>query len=283
MKVTKLYPIGFCKGVYDAIQIVYKTIEENKDEDIYCIGQIVHNKDINDKLIANGVKIISGNKEDIIDSIDKGIVIFSAHGTDPKIIQKAQDKGLKVIDTVCQFVMDNMNLIVKYLRDGYDVIYVGKKGHPEAEAALSLSNKVHLYENNQNTNLMIDSDKIFVCNQTTMSLYDIKKTFDELKEKYQNAIFADEICDATRIRQEQVLNKASNYDGVIVVGDVNSNNSNSLKSLALINHCDAILVNDYAEINPNWLKNKKNICLLSGTSTPIEKVNDIEAKLRELE
>ena len=111
MEIELLYPLGFCKGVQKAIDTAIEAANTYNDLPIYCIGPIVHNKIVNDFLISKNIHILNGNKKDLIDSIDKGVVIFSAHGTDTSLIDYAKSKNLIVINTICTYVQKSMDII----------------------------------------------------------------------------------------------------------------------------------------------------------------------------
>lgn len=275
MKVLKLTPYGYCKGVYDAINTVLSIKEKYPSTPIYCIGQIVHNQYINEKIAQCGIKIIEKDKLEALKEINSGVVIFSAHGTSKEILNKARDKGLIVIDTVCPFVKKGMDIIDSYLKENYEIIYIGKKNHPEAIASTSISNKIHLVETLEDLKqLKINTDKIFLTNQTTISVNDLKQFYEFAKEKYPNLILSDEICSATRIRQENILN-LKEVDGLIIVGDQKSNNTKNLLKIANEKKLDAILIENINQLEPLWLKNKETVAVTSGTSTPLELVNEV--------
>lgn len=275
MKVLKLTPYGYCKGVYDAINTVLSIKEKYPSTPIYCIGQIVHNQYINEKIAQCGIKIIEKDKLEALKEINSGVVIFSAHGTSKEILNKARDKGLIVIDTVCPFVKKGMDIIDSYLKENYEIIYIGKKNHPEAIASTSISNKIHLVETLEDLKqLKINNDKIFLTNQTTISVNDLKQFYEFAKEKYPNLILSDEICSATRIRQENILN-LKEVDGLIIVGDQKSNNTKNLLKIANEKKLDAILIENINQLEPLWLKNKETVAVTSGTSTPLELVNEV--------
>ena len=275
MKVLKLTPYGYCKGVYDAINTVLSIKEKYPSTPIYCIGQIVHNQYINEKIAQCGIKIIEKDKLEALKEINSGVVIFSAHGTSKEILDKAKDKGLIVIDTVCPFVKKGMDIIDSYLKENYEIIYIGKKNHPEAIASTSISNKIHLVETLEDLKqLKINTDKIFLTNQTTISVNDLKQFYEFAKEKYPNLTLSDEICSATRIRQENILN-LKEVDGLIIVGDQKSNNTKNLLKIANEKKLDAILIENINQLEPLWLKNKETVAVTSGTSTPLELVNEV--------
>ena len=275
MQVEIIAPYGFCAGVKRAISILEKTRQDNPNEKIYCIGNLVHNQEVNDELAKKGIIFLSGDKEKIIDSLNDGIIVFSAHGTSPRIISKAKEKGLRFIDAACLFVVKELDIIKEKIDQGYDVIYIGTKNHEEASAALSISDKIHFVSQRSDVdNLKIDNAKIAVINQTTLSITSIVGFYEAIKEKYDYVEIVDEICNSTRVRQEKLINHEIDADGIIIVGDKTSNNSVSLYTISKERGYDTILVSKYDDIDHNWFKGKSKIAILSGTSTPNKTVED---------
>lgn len=283
MKVTLVNPYGFCQGVLNVIKRIETIRKSHPNEDIYCIGQVVHNQIVINKLLTSKIKILAGDKQQIIDSLDHGVVIFSAHGTDEKIIAKAKQKNLIVYDAVCPFVKQELTLIKDKINQGYDVIYIGVSNHDETKAALAISNKIHFISAEKDlNNLTITNSKIIVINQTTLSILDLKKLHQEILKKYPYAILADEICNATRLRQKSIIDNANKYDGVIVIGDENSNNTKALYNLSLKKGYQSIMIKSYEKLDLQWLSNKNNILITSGTSTPNEIVIEVYEKISNL-
>lgn len=283
MKVEILKPYGFCIGVSNVIKLIEGIIAKHKNEKVYCIGQLVHNKKVNEQLSKKGVIILLNDKNESIDSIDNGVVVFSAHGTDEKIVQKAKDKGLIVYDAVCPFVQKELKIIKEKVLDGYAIIYIGIKNHDETNAALSISNEINFVSDiNDVKALSIANDKIVVLNQTTLSVDNLKEIHDEIKDKYPNAHFVNEICNSTRIRQQNIKDKHDGVDGIIIIGDNNSNNSISLKNVAIDCGYDALLIENENKIDFKWLSTKSHILIASGASTPNEVVNKVYDKIKNL-
>jgi len=279
MNINRVMPSGFCKGVVNAINIVKKTKEENPNEDIYILGMIVHNSFVNNQMKKLGVITLDDtnkSKEELIDEIDHGIVIFTAHGISDQIKKKVIDKGLKYVDASCEDVLKTKNIILDYLSNGYDVIYFGKANHPEASAILSISDKIHLVTNAKDiANLNINNDKILLTSQTTMSLLDLKDLITSIKEKYPTVTIIDEICHATSSRQEAILN-LKDADILYVVGDIKSNNTNKLVEVAKNNGIKKVfLINDYKDIKLKDLEGLNNVYVTAGASTPIELINEV--------
>lgn len=271
MEIKRVVPSGYCKGVVNAINIVKKTKEQYPNENIYILGMIVHNSYVSKQMEDLGVITLEDpnlSKEELLDTIDKGVVIFTAHGISDKIKQKALDKGLICVDASCVDVLKNKDLIKSYLDKGYDVVYFGKKKHPEAEAILSLSNNIHLVSNISDIdNLNISNDNLFITNQTTMSYLEVEDMLKLIKDKYPTCIIQKEICNATSSRQLAITN-IKDGDVLYVVGDVKSNNTNKLKEIGSKYFKKVFLISNYKEINKKDLVNENKIYVTAGASTP---------------
>lgn len=285
MEIKRVVPSGYCKGVVNAINIVKKTKEQYPNENIYILGMIVHNSYVSKQMEDLGVITLEDpnlSKEELLDTIDKGVVIFTAHGISDKIKQKALDKGLICVDASCVDVLKNKDLIKSYLDKGYDVVYFGKKKHPEAEAILSLSNNIHLVSNISDIdNLNISNDNLFITNQTTMSYLEVEDMLKLIKDKYPTCIIQKEICNATSSRQLAITN-IKDGDVLYVVGDVKSNNTNKLKEIGSKYFKKVFLISNYKEIIKKDLVNENKIYVTAGASTPpilIDEVIDYLSKL----
>lgn len=285
MEIKRVVPSGYCKGVVNAINIVKKTKEQYPNENIYILGMIVHNSYVSKQMEDLGVITLEDpnlSKEELLDTIDKGVVIFTAHGISDKIKQIALDKGLNCVDASCVDVLKNKDLIKSYLDKGYDVVYFGKKNHPEAEAILSLSNNIHLVSNISDIdNLNISNDNLFITNQTTMSYLEVEDMLKLIKDKYPTCIIQKEICNATSSRQLAITN-IKDGDVLYVVGDVKSNNTNKLKEIGSKYFKKVFLISNYKEINKKDLVNENKIYVTAGASTPpilIDEVIDYLSKL----
>jgi 4-hydroxy-3-methylbut-2-en-1-yl diphosphate reductase len=174
MQTVFVKPSGYCHGVVSALSIVSRAANDDSVlKPIYILGEIVHNNNITRAYAALGVITLQGSsRREILQQVDHGTVIVTAHGIDPKLIDEAVSRGLNVIDATCSDVVKTHDLIRDKVDLGYDVIYIGKKGHPEPEGAVSIApDKTHLVENIHDIDeLVIDNEKICLTNQTTMSL-----------------------------------------------------------------------------------------------------------------
>ncbi len=271
-KVIDLYPRGFCKGVFNAIELAKEARLAFPHEKISILGELVHNSEVSSVLKSLNIVTIKTNDKkriDLLDEIDEGIIIFSAHGISPLVEAKAHAKGLKIINASCEDVLVTQDLIKSYLHQGYNILYIGQKKHPEAEAILELdSDRVQLVETDKPIP-SLESDKIFVTNQTTMSIFDIHNTLNLIKSIYPNAVFSDETCSATRLRQEAILKCSDRIDGIIIIGDKNSNNTKMLSKIAANRSIKTILqIQKLSELDETCLDHCNEIAITAGASTP---------------
>jgi len=284
MIVKKVIPCGYCKGVVNAINLAKKTRQDNPDENIYILGMLVHNSYVSKQLNELGIITLDDSnksKDELLDEINDGIVIFTAHGISDRIKNKVIEKGLKYVDASCIDVLKTQNIIKQYLNNGYDVIYFGKHNHPEADAVISISDKIHLIENKDDLlSLKIDNNKIFMTNQTTMSYLQLNDLIQLAKSIYPDIVLEKEICDATSKRQ-QAISELKDCDLLYVVGDLKSNNSNKLIEIAKNNGIGkAYLIQDYHEIKKEDLKDINNIYVSAGASTPPNLIDEVIDYLR---
>ncbi|SER81097.1 4-hydroxy-3-methylbut-2-enyl diphosphate reductase [Salisediminibacterium halotolerans] len=273
MNVLKVAPRGYCYGVVDAMVIAKKTAENPEyPRPIYILGMIVHNKHVTEAFEEDGIITLDGpNRKEILEQVNEGTVIFTAHGVSPEVRRLARDKGLTTVDATCPDVTRTHDLIRERKADGYEVIYIGKRGHPEPEGAVGVApDIVHLVENVDDAkNLAINSEKIVITNQTTMSQWDVSDVMKACKEKYPHAEIHNEICLATQTRQEAVAEQAGAADLLIVVGDPKSNNSNRLAQVSYdVAGTPAYRISHVNDLNTEWLRGLETIAVTAGASTP---------------
>lgn len=280
MEVIKISPRGYCYGVVDAMVIAKNAaMDKTLPRPIYILGMIVHNKHVTDAFEQEGIITLDGkNRLEILKKVDKGTVIFTAHGVSPEVRRIAKEKGLVTIDATCPDVTKTHELIKQKKEEGYEVIYIGKKGHPEPEGAVGVApDVVHLVETIKDVEALdIRTDKIIVTNQTTMSQWDVADIMEKVKEKYPHVEFHKEICLATQVRQEAVAEQAKEADLTIVVGDPRSNNSNRLAQVSEeIAGTKAYRVANVSEIQLEWLEGVEKVAVTAGASTPTPIVKEV--------
>ncbi len=283
MEIQRVIPSGFCKGVVHAIRLAKETRERYPDKNIYVLGMIVHNAYVTAQLDRIGIITLDDSKlskEELLDTIEEGVVIFTAHGISDQIKQKAADKGLICVDASCEDVLKTRIIIKDYLKRGFEVLYFGKKNHPEAEAILSISPSIHLITKEEDIDkLEIDKD-IVVTNQTTMSILELKDMFAKVRERFPQAVFENEICKATTARQ-QAIQELKDCDLLYIVGDPRSNNTNKLAEIGRKHGIKKVfLISCAADIRKDDLIGVDKVYVSAGASTPPELINEVMETLR---
>nr|WP_285228820.1 4-hydroxy-3-methylbut-2-enyl diphosphate reductase [Paenibacillus sp. ISL-20] len=284
----KISPRGYCYGVVDAM-VLARQAAQNLDlpRPIYILGMIVHNSHVTQSFEDEGIITLDGpNRMEILSQVESGTVIFTAHGVSPEVRKLARDKGLTTLDATCPDVTKTHDLIREKVADGYEIIYIGKKGHPEPEGAIGIAPEhVHLIEKEEEIEqLQVISSRIIITNQTTMSQWDIKHIMKSLLDKFPGAEIHNEICLATQVRQEAVAEQAGQADLVIVVGDPRSNNSNRLAQVSEeIAGVPAHRIGDVTELKREWLEGVGKVAVTSGASTPTPITKEVIAYLEQYE
>jgi 4-hydroxy-3-methylbut-2-enyl diphosphate reductase len=248
---------------------------------------IVHNSHVTQSFEDEGIITLDGpNRMEILSQVESGTVIFTAHGVSPEVRKLARDKGLTTLDATCPDVTKTHDLIRDKVADGYEIIYIGKKGHPEPEGAIGIAPEhVHLIEKEEEIEqLQVNASRIIITNQTTMSQWDIKHIMKSLLDKFPGAEIHNEICLATQVRQEAVAEQAGQADLVIVVGDPRSNNSNRLAQVSEeIAGVPAHRIGDVTELKREWLEGVGKVAVTSGASTPTPITKEVIAYLEQYE
>ena len=279
MKVELVKPQGYCGGVTNAIRMAYLAKKENPGQRILVLGELVHNDIVIDLLKKDGIETIKENN--LFEYIKKlgrnDVVVFTAHGHDEKLNELVQELGIKSYDATCPKVISNANRIKKEISNGHQVIYIGQKGHKETEAALSISSNISLYDIQLLINYQLITDKFpFVINQTTLNFLSLKDIHNDILSHIPGARIANEICVASRERQEAVLNIKDDVDLIIIVGDKKSSNTRKLYDIASIHkNADVFFVHDLNDLMKLNVDGYKKAAISSGASTPSFVVEDI--------
>ena len=282
--VTLLKPIGHCFGVIKAIELAKDVANQYKDKHIFVFGLLVHNEEVIKYLDSLGIKTVDTSIDNPLDLLKKftkeDIVIFTAHGHPKTYEEVLNSRGVTFFDATCTKVKECFNQI----KEAEEVIYIGKLHHPETSAALTMNKNAHLYDikNGFDYSVFI-TDHPLVINQTTLSFIELEAIHQEIKAKLPNSIFAEEICNATLLRQKAINNLDSGVDTLIIVGSKKSSNTMKLYEIAKTRHPDKqiILVNNVDELKGQPLK-FNNAVIASGTSTSIETINQIKEYLNSL-
>ncbi|WP_321792416.1 4-hydroxy-3-methylbut-2-enyl diphosphate reductase [Caballeronia sp. J97] len=275
-------PRGFCAGVDRAIEIVERAIKLF-GAPIYVRHEIVHNAYVVADLRKKGAIFI----EELSDVPEGATLIFSAHGVSKAVRGEADARGLRVFDATCPLVTKVHIEVAKMRQEGFDIVMIGHKGHPEVEGTMGQSGEgMHLVEDIEDVLKLDlpDPRRIAYVTQTTLSVDDASAIIDALKVKYPEIKEPkkQDICYATQNRQDAVKFLAPQCDVVIVVGSPNSSNSSRLREVAEKRGIPAYMVDSPTQIDPRWVEGKKRIGVTAGASAPEVLAQAVIARLREL-
>jgi 4-hydroxy-3-methylbut-2-enyl diphosphate reductase len=281
MKIYLANPRGFCAGVDRAIEIVERALELF-GAPIYVRHEVVHNRFVVDRLAAAGAVFV-----DELDQVpDDSTVIFSAHGVSKAVRRAGKGRGLKIFDATCPLVTKVHMEVARYCKSGSDAVLIGHAGHPEVEGTLGQwmetppnDNHIYLVENPEDVDRLEvgHPDDIAYITQTTLSVDDTKNVIEALRRRFPRITGPkhDDICYATQNRQDAVRDLARRVDLVLVVGSVNSSNSNRLRELAEKMGVTAYLIDGAQDIRPEWVDGIDAVGVTAGASAPESLVREV--------
>lgn len=287
MDVLLANPRGFCAGVDRAIEIVKRAIDL-LGAPIYVRHEVVHNRFVVDDLKKRGAIFV----EELDEVPDNATVIFSAHGVSQAVRGEAASRGLKVFDATCPLVTKVHLEVARHCRAGRDVVLIGHEGHPEVEGTMGQwqrecgAGRIYLVEDTDDVAALEvgQPENLAYTTQTTLSVDDTRTVIAALRAKFPalQGPKNDDICYATQNRQDAVRELAAKCDLVLVVGSVNSSNSNRLRELAERDGVEAYLIDGAQEIDPRWVAGRRCVGVTAGASAPDVLVQGVIARLREL-
>jgi len=286
MHIRLANPRGFCAGVDRAIDIVNRALDVF-GAPIYVRHEVVHNKFVVENLRERGAIFV----EELHEVPDDQMVIFSAHGVSRAVKDEATNRGLRVFDATCPLVTKVHMEVARNSRDGRECILIGHHGHPEVEGTMgqydrSKNGDIYLVENEADvaTLNVRDPSHLSYVTQTTLSVDDTARVIDTLRARFPKieGPKKDDICYATQNRQDAVKKLAADCDLVLVVGSPNSSNSNRLRELADRMGTPAYLIDEAAQIDPQWLEGVNIVGVTAGASAPEVLVGAVISRLQEL-
>lgn len=268
---------GFCGGVSFAVKSSERDLD--KYNKIYCLGELVHNKEVINKLENKGLIIV----EDISDAKER--VIIRAHGVEKNIYEKAKEMNIELLDYTCKKVLLIHNLVEEYAKKGYYIILIGESNHPEVIGTYSFcgeyKSKVNKVEDLDNVIEDIKKssiNKVLVVAQTTFNGLKFDEIVEQLKEKLDANIELEinkTICNATMLRQTETIELAKKVELMIIIGGKNSSNTNKLYELSK-KYCEnAIVIETYKEIDKDFVKKFEKVGIMAGASTPKESIDEV--------
>jgi 4-hydroxy-3-methylbut-2-enyl diphosphate reductase len=272
VEVVRITPRGYCHGVVTALRIAREVAAQSGGEPVHMLGQLIHNTHATRELEDMGVRLVDPpSRLAGLDEIDGGTVIFTAHGVSPEVKRRAKARGLRAVDATCVDVARTHDLVRDLAGRGYEIVYIGRRGHPEPEGVIGEApDRVHLVQEVADVErLQIRGGRVAVTCQTTLSLWDTAELIEAVRRRYPDCEVHNEICRATQDRQEAAVRAAAEVDVVIVVGSPRSSNSRRLVEVVrAIAGTPAYLVDTVEELRPEWFQGVRRVGVTSGASTP---------------
>ena len=282
MEIIRAKHMGFCFGVLEAINVCNSLVEEKGRK--YILGMLVHNKQVVEDMQRKGFKLVTEDEllEDMDELKEGDIVVIRAHGTSKSIHEKLKERKVKVFDATCIFVNKIRQEIEIANENGYSILFMGDKNHPEVKGIISFADDIQIFESFEEAKkLKIDIDKTYLLStQTTLN----KKKFEEIKkyfkENYKNVVIFDKICGATAVRQKAVEDLAVKVEVMIIVGDIRSSNTKKLYEISKKLNDNSYLVENEKQLDLSIFRGKEVVGITAGASTPEETIMNIEKKVR---
>lgn len=272
-KVILAESAGFCFGVERAVDQAIK-IQKEYGKKIYTLGPLIHNSDVVKYLEVNEVFSISLNELNMLSNGD--VIIIRSHGVSKEVMDLLESKGLIIIDATCPFVTNIQRKVNKYSKEGYQIVILGDKDHPEVVGINGwCNNSAIITPNGEFTNII--SNKICVVSQTTEKEENWINTIKNLSVRTKELLAFNTICAATEVRQKSVLDLSKEVDLMIIIGGKNSSNTTKLYQIAKMNCKYTIHVENASEL-PNEVINDENINTIgitAGASTPDWIINEV--------
>lgn len=271
---------GFCFGVERAVDAVYDLLKEDASE-LYSIGPLIHNELVTNDLKSKG--LVEINNYDEIKNLKNNKVIIRTHGIEKDVYDLLTSSNNSIVDLTCPFVSKIHKLVKEYSENGYKIIVIGDKDHPEVKGIVSYAKEdIFVVINEEDIrNLKIDrNDKVFIVFQTTTNAENAQKLVDILKDLFYNYRLVNTICNATQNRQDEVKVLAETCDVMLIIGSNTSSNTRKLYEIAK-KYCE----NTYLLTSIDGVKNIKigksvKIGISAGASTPKYLIEEILNNVR---
>jgi (E)-4-hydroxy-3-methyl-but-2-enyl pyrophosphate reductase len=269
--------VGFCFGVKRAINLTKQALAERND--VFILGDVVHNKRVTDELEARGLR-----KVDDFTGEKSGTMVIRAHGLPQEKIQQAKDRGIEVVDATCPIVLRAQEAAQTLERDGFDVVIVGDKNHAEIKGILGALERPALVINSIEELRAAKEDyrllrKVGVIFQTTLALELCFQIINEMLMMCKEIRIINTICRPVQNRQDDAVELAMKVDLVIVVGSRTSANTMELTALCRHYNPNTIHVQSADELPLESFLNCQTVGIASGLSTPEDLVEAVRIKV----
>ena len=271
MKIKVATHSGFCFGVKRAIRIVEQSLK--KEQNIYCLGPIIHNPQVVKSLRDRGLKIVKD-----LSIIKEGVLVIPAHGLEPALIKKAHKKGLEIIDATCPLVKKVQKYAEQLRKDKYHIIIIGDKNHAETKGILGFcGTNFQVVESKSEIDIKRPKrqERIGIVSQTTQGIWNLREISLAVLPYSNELRIYNTICETTLKKQNATRKLAKRSDIMIVIGGYNSANTKRLVEVSKETGVKTYHIETAQDINFIWLKNKEKIGISAGASTSPESIKEV--------
>ena len=276
MKILVAKDAGYCFGVRDAVNLAYDTAQDHGE--VYMLGTIVHNEKVVEDLSKAGTKVV-----DKIDEVPKDKpILFRAHGTAPRVWDKAKNKNLNIIDATCPLVIEIHDEIKKLEAEGRRTIIIGDHGHDEVVGIAAQVENPIILANVEEAKALRKMKKAGVVSQSTQMIENVQEIINVLVEKVFDLRFVNTICFPTRRNHEQIKELATKCEVMIVIGSFTSANSKRLTQLALERNKRSYQLTNADDLEKSWFENCETVGISAGASTPDDIIKGVGEKIKEI-
>ena len=274
-KIITAKTAGFCFGVKRAVDMAFDAAVKNGGE-VYTLGPIIHNPQVVDKLKSKGV----APTEDI-DNIKISTIIIRTHGVPEEISSKLSAKGYRVVDATCPFVKKAQQYVKLLRKEGYQVVIIGDREHPEVRGLMSYAGDDVIVVNKDDV-LPKLKNKVGVVVQTTQPPSVLKKFISDAAEHVKELKVFNTICSSTALRLKETKNMSKNVDAMVVVGGKNSANTAQLAQLCMSMSIPTHHIETASEIKDEWFEHTNKVGVTAGASTPDWIIKEVEKRIRDI-
>ncbi len=279
MEILLAESLGFCMGVKRAVDLAYRALEKSDGEPVVTLGPLIHNAQEIKRLAADGIDVADEN-----DRPSNGTVIIRAHGVAPQVYEDLKARGLRVMDGTCPYVHYSQRKAVELRNEGYTVVIVGDRNHPEIRGILGyVEGDAYVVKSVEETLALPALERVGTIAQTTLTPEKYRTIVGLLQQRVPEVKVCETICDATEENQAAVRELASEVELLYVIGGRHSANSNKLVEVAKEVCPRSLLIETEDEVRPEDVRGLERVGVSAGASTPDWMIRKVVERLRTLE
>ncbi|ROR22370.1 4-hydroxy-3-methylbut-2-enyl diphosphate reductase [Mobilisporobacter senegalensis] len=266
---------GFCFGVKRAVDTVYNEIKNGQK--VYTYGPIIHNDEVVNDLKEKGVEVIRNIEE--LNNITEGTIIIRSHGVSKDIYDIIKNKGLKLVDATCPYVLKIHKAVKRQLEEGREIVIIGNESHPEVQGIKGwCNNKATVIEtiNEANDYHVSEGAKLCIVSQTTFNYKKFKDLVEIISKKGYDILVINTICNATEERQTEARELASQSDAMIVIGGKHSSNTQKLYEICKKECEDTYYIQTLSDLDLELFKSFRSVGITAGASTPNNIIKEVQ-------